>query len=54
MVFEVCVSKFVLTKYGPVNLGSIFNFSEILLPRAGLRAVTKVAPPIGTSACQLP
>jgi hypothetical protein len=54
MVFVVCVLKFVFTKYGPVNMGSIFNFSDNFLPRAGLRAVSKVAPPIGTSACQLP
>jgi hypothetical protein len=28
MVFAVRVWKFIFTKYGPVNLGSIFNFSD--------------------------
>jgi hypothetical protein len=54
MVFAVCVYKFVFTKYGPVNLGNIFNFSDNFLLRAGLRAVSKVVPPIDISACQLP
>jgi hypothetical protein len=29
-------------------LGSIFNFSDNFLPRAGLHVVSKVVPPIGT------
>jgi hypothetical protein len=48
----VCRNFFL--KYGPVNLGSIFNYSDNFLSGAGLRAVSKVAQPIGTSACQLP
>jgi hypothetical protein len=46
--------NFFLAKYGPVNLGSIFNYSDNFIPGAGLRAESKVAPSIGTSACQLP
>jgi hypothetical protein len=35
-----------------IELGE--HFSDNFLSRAGLRAVSKVAPHIGTSACQLP
>jgi hypothetical protein len=49
----MCVETY-STKYGPVNVGNIFNFSDNFLPGAGLGVVSKVAPPIGTSASQLP
>jgi hypothetical protein len=34
--------------------GAFSTFQTIFLPRAGLRAVSKMPPPIGTSASQLP
>jgi hypothetical protein len=46
-----CINIFSRNMPGPVNVGSIFNFSDNFLPRAELRSVSKVAPPIGTSAC---